>query len=263
MTNPFSNPCSTLVRLLGAGGLEILKKMPRLILCIAILIAAACTHTGCLIETETAIKPDPKVDPRLAGVWQIAEKLPHEIRGERDEDDIGVNGYIILAPLENNDGSIDESTLMGIAVDRFGRNAESQFPDMYVSTRKHKGRNLMLICLADYEKEKANQGGKAFKNWVIDYEFNKKGELFLRFWYIDDFEEMQKAHPMKSERSKQPFSPITLKGDEKALLDFYTDPKIRAQLTSMGKYQRLTPSKPNGSQQKEADKAAESKPKTE
>lgn len=215
--------------------------MPRLHPYLVLLVAAEFTLAGCLIETETAIKPDPKVNPRLAGVWKITEKLPHEIRGDRDEDDIGVYGYIILAPLENPDGSIDESTLKGLAFDSFERDSESKFPEMFVSTRRHKGHNLMLVRLADYEKEKVGEGEMTFKNWVLDYEFNDGGELFLRFWYLDDFEEMLKVHPMKFDHPKKPFAPITLKGDEKALLDFYSDPKIRSLLISLGKYQRLAP----------------------
>jgi len=63
--------------------------------------------SGCLLDYETAVTPDPKADPRLEGVWQITKKLPKQIRSERDEDDIGVKGYIIFA-------MVDEGTYKGI-----------------------------------------------------------------------------------------------------------------------------------------------------
>lgn len=228
------------------------KAMPRFSIRFLLPLVAAFTLPGCLIDTETAIRSDPKVDPRLAGVWQITDKLPHEVRGDRDEDDIGVNGYIIFSPLENPNGEVDESTLKGIAIDRFERDSKSEFPEMLVSTRKHNGHNLMLVRLPDYEKEEAKEGETTFKNWVLDYEFNEAGELFLRFWHVDNFAEMQEVHPMKFASSQQPFAPITLMGDENALLDFYTDPKIRALLTSMGKYRRLTPGEASNRKQPSA-----------
>ena len=212
--------------------------------------------SGCLLETETSIKPDPKVDPRLEGVWQVTAKLPSEIRGDRDEDDIGVNGYIIIAPLENVDGTTDATSFMALAFDGFERDGATKFPEMFVSTRKHKGYNFLLVRLADHEKEKVEEGEVTFKNWVVDYDFNKAGELFLRFWSAEDFEELQKAHPMKFDHVKQPFAPITLKGDEAELLNYYTDPKVRALLTSMGKYRRLVPAKTPNSEQDGADQPA-------
>jgi hypothetical protein len=197
--------------------------------------------SGCLLETETAITSDPKVDPRLEGVWQITPKQPNEVRGDRDEDDIGVYGYIIIAPLKNLDGTIDPTTFKAFAIDSFERDSSNDFPEMFISTRKHKGRDLLLVRLADNEKAKAEPGNPSFKNWVLDYEFSKSGDLFLRFWIVDDFEELQAARPMKFDHAKQPFSPITIKGDEASLLDYYTDPKVRALLTSLGKYRKLMP----------------------
>jgi hypothetical protein len=112
------------------------------------------------------------------------------------------------------------------------------------------------VRIADHEKEKADDGELTFKNWVVDYEFNESEELFLRFWFVDDFDEIQKAHPMKFDQVDQPFAPITLKGDEDALLDFYTDPKVRSLLTSMGKYRRLVPHKTPKREQGGADQPA-------
>ena len=208
-----------------------------------LMFSLASLLSGCLLQTETGIKPDPEVDPRLEGVWQITAKLPTEIRGDRDEDDIGVYGYIIIAPLENVDGTTDATSFMALAFDDFARDGATRFPEMFVSTRKHKGHNLLLVRLADHEKEKVKEGDVTYKNWVLDYEFNKAGELFLRFWSAEHFEELQKAHPMKFDYVKQMFAPVTLKGDEAELLNYYTDPKVRALLTSMGKYRRLVPKK--------------------
>ncbi|MGE9269370.1 MAG: hypothetical protein ACQKBU_01090, partial [Verrucomicrobiales bacterium] len=70
-------------------------------------------------------------------------------------------------------------------------------------------------------------------------------------------------HPMKFDYSNESFSPVTLTGDGKALLEFYTDPKIRALLTSMGRYQRLAPSEQYNRAQCSTDQSAtapESKP---
>lgn len=217
--------------------------MFRLASILLVLAAILVGFTGCLLETETAIKPDLKIDPRLEGVWQITAKLPEEIRSERDEDDIGVRGYIIFAPLEIPGAGIDASTYKALAFDSFKRDDPSKFPEMFVSTRNHKGHDFLLVRLADHEKTKVKEGEMKFKNWVVDYEFGQKGELFLRFWSAEDFDELQKVHPMESAHVERPFAPITLKGDEDKLLDYYSDPKVRALLTSMGKYRKLQPSK--------------------
>ncbi len=222
--------------------------MPVLITTIAITLAAMFGLSGCLLETETAIKPDPKVDARLEGVWQIAGKLPSEVRGDRDEDDIGVYGYIIIAALEGRD-----DTFKALAFDSFEADTPSKFPEMLISTRKHKGHNLLLVRLADHEKESAEDGEMTFKNWVVDYEFNMSGELFLRFWFADDFDELQNAHPMKFDQVNQPFAPITLKDDEASLLKYYSDSKVRTLLTSMGKYRRLVPQNNRNREQGDAD----------
>jgi hypothetical protein len=191
--------------------------------------------TGCLIETETAITPDPKADPRLEGVWKRTEKLPGEVRGDRDGDDIGVNGYLMVAALAGEDGTAYKA----LAFDSFERDTPSTFPEMIVSTRKHKGHNYMLVSLTEDEKKKADAGDGTLKNWVVDYEFDERGDLFLRFLLMDDLDEILKAHPMESKRLDGSFAPATLRGDEKELLDFYSDPKVRALLVSMGKYERL------------------------
>ena len=191
--------------------------------------------SGCLIETETAITADPKADSRLEGVWKRSEKLPDEVRGERDGDGMGVCGYLIFAALEGEDGSAYKA----LAMDRFERDSSFVFPEMIVSTRKHKGHNYLLVSLTEDEKEKADDGDSTFKNWVVDYEFDEKGDLFLRFLSGDDLDEILKEHPMDFKQVNEPFAPATLQGDEAALLDFYSDPKVRALLTSMGKYEKL------------------------
>ncbi len=201
----------------------------------AFLLIGSLSLVGCLIETETAITPDPKADPRLDGVWKRAEKLPDEVRGERDEDDIGVGGYLIFAALEGEDGAAYKA----LALDSFERDSSFDFPEMIVSTRKHKGHNYLLVSLTEDEKEKADDGDSTFKNWVVDYEFDEKGDLFLRFLFGDDLDEILKEHPMEFKQVNESFAPATLQGDEAALLDFYSDPKVRALLTSMGKYERL------------------------
>ncbi len=87
-----------------------------------ILAAAAFGFAGCLIETETAIKPHAKVDPRVEGVWRITGKLPDEIRNHRDEDGIGVHGYIIIAPMDGY-----QDTYKALAFDRFTPDTPSKF----------------------------------------------------------------------------------------------------------------------------------------
>ncbi len=84
--------------------------------------------SGCLLDYETAVTPDPKADPRLEGVWQITKKVSKEIRSDRDEDDIGVKGYIIFAKL-------DEGTYKGIMFDEFERDSPSKFPEVLVLRR--------------------------------------------------------------------------------------------------------------------------------
>jgi len=93
--------------------------------------------SGCLLDYETAVTPDPKADPRLEGVWQITKKLPKQIRSERDEDDIGVKGYIIFA-------MVDEGTYKGIMFDEFERDSPSKFPEVLVSTKNYQGHSLLL-----------------------------------------------------------------------------------------------------------------------
>lgn len=193
--------------------------------------------TGCLIETETAITPDPKADPRLEGVWKRAEKLPDEVRGDRDEDGIGVKEYLMLAALAGEDGMAYKA----LAFDSFERETPNPFPEMIVSTRKHKGHNYLLVSLTEDEKKKADDGDSTLKNWVVDYEFDEKGDLFLRFLFGEDLDEILKEHPMDYKQVNESFAPATLQGNEAALLGFYSDPKVRTLLTSMGKYERLKP----------------------
>lgn len=210
--------------------------MKNLLLHLATTLISGFLLSGCLIETETAITPDPKADLRLEGVWKRTEKLPGEVRGERDEDDIGVGGYIIFAALQGEDGAAYKA----LALDSFERDSSFDFPEMIVSTRKHKGHNYLLVSLTEDEKKKSDDGEATLKNWVVDYEFDEQGDLFLRFLFIDDLDEILKAHPMKFKQGeKQFFSPAMLQGDEAELLDFYSDPKIRALFASMGKYEKL------------------------
>jgi len=200
----------------------------------ATLLISICL-SGCLIETETAITPDPMADPRLEGVWKRAEKVPDEVRGDRDEDDIGVGGYLIFAALAGEDGAAYKA----LALDSFERDSSCDFPEMIVSTRKHKGHDYLLVSLTEDEKKKADDGDSTFKNWVVDYEFDEKGDLFLRFLSGEDLDEILKEHPMDFKQVNESFAPATLQGDEAVLLGFYSDPKVRALLTSMGKYEKL------------------------
>src|SRR5688572_30534474 len=181
--------------------------------------------SGCLLDYETALTPDPRADSRLEGVWQITKKSSEETRSERDRDDIGVQGYIIFAKL-------DDATYKGIMFDKFERDSPSKFPEVIVSTKQYSGHSLLLVRLADYEKAKVKKGEMSFKNWLVDYELNQKGELFLRFLSAEDFDQLQEAHRMKFEGQNKPFAPVTLKGSEEEILKFYQDPKVRALLTS-------------------------------
>jgi hypothetical protein len=199
-------------------------------LLLAVLIALAVS--GCLLEYETAITPDPKADPRLEGVWQITEKVPKEVRSDRDHVDVGVHGHIIFAKL-------DEGTYKGIMFDSFEKDSPSKFPEVLVSTKKYLGHSLLLVRRPEYEKARSNEGDLKFKNWLADYEFNQRGELFLRFLSAEDLGELEEAHPMKFGHENKPFAPVTLKRSEEEILKFYGDPNVRALLTSCGKYQKL------------------------
>ena len=200
--------------------------------------------SGCLIVHEARIEPDSKVDPRLEGVWQITGKLHEEIRSERDQDDIGVNGYLIFAPLENIDGSIDKTAYKLLAIESYERDTRSNLPDLFVSTRRHGDHSYLLIRAPDYVRAEAPDDVLFEYYWLVDYEFNGDGELFLRFLFVDDFDEIQKARSIAfDDKGGIGFHPIILKGDQKQILDIYSDPKIRDLLTSMGKYQRLKPLK--------------------
>ena len=123
--------------------------------------------------------------------------------------------------------------------DEFERDSPSKFPEVLVSTKNYQGHSLLLVRLPDYEKAKVKKGDMSFKNWLVDYEFNKNGELFLRFLSVEDFDELQEAHRMSFDHENKPFAPVTLKGSEEEILKFYGDPKVRALLTSCGKYQKL------------------------
>jgi hypothetical protein len=209
-----------------------LKVMKPVLIRLLLAVLIALGVSGCLLDYETAITPDPKADPRLEGVWQISKKAPKEVRSDRDHDDIGAYGYIIFAKL-------DEGTYKGIMFDRFERDSPSKFPEVLVSTRKYQGHSLLLVRRPEYEKARSNEGDIQFKNWLVDYEFNQRGELFLRFLSAEDLDELREAHPMRFEHEDKPFATVTMKGSEEEILKFYGDPKVRALLTSCGKYQKL------------------------
>ncbi|MEM9081855.1 MAG: hypothetical protein AAGC74_14320 [Verrucomicrobiota bacterium] len=203
--------------------------------------------TSCLLEHEHPISPDPAIDPRLEGVWQFTPKEADEIRNERDEDDLGVGGYLIISRIDHPELEHDPRTYKVIAIDHTltSRNSETTiFPEMFISTRRHNERNLLLVRLAPSELKKAKKEPhlmRSFKNWTIEYDFDEQGCLFLRFFIASDLEELMNRHPLDIHVSKEPFGPATIQNSEKELLEFYTDPKLLPFLTSLGKYRKLTP----------------------
>lgn len=214
---------------------------------LAALIACVIPLTSCWIQHEIAIQPDPKVDPRLEGVWQITHAQQEEGRGDRDDDDLGVQGYIIFS-------KVDETTYKCIAIDDMDKDSEGKLPDMLVTTKEHKKHHFLNTRLTDYELAKEAEEGKTsgVKYLLLDYEFTKAGELILRYLDAGDFGKADKLHPIKSssegDKPASPGGPVgfsarDLKGNEAQLLDFYSDPKVRALFTSFGKYQKLRPAK--------------------
>ena len=87
---------------------------------------------------------------------------------------------------------------------------------------------------------------KSGNDWAFDYEFNAKGELFLRVFPQDDeVTDLLKMQSIKFEEEEFSFGPskgkgpIVLKDTEQRILDFYTSPELRALLMSFGKYRQL------------------------
>lgn len=196
-------------------------------------VASCIFVPGCLIQHSKPIKSDATVDPRLEGVWVCQEKLPEEIRTEGDSSDVGVSGYLIFA-------RVDDDTYKVMAIDSFEKEeANIVMPEMLVSTRKYQQYTFISVRLPENEKEKAKKekGGTPFKNWLLDYEIDSKGQLFLR--YIDTMDKVLAAHPVKFETKEGGFEPVTMTGSEEEILNLYSDPKVRALFASCGKYRKL------------------------
>lgn len=205
-----------------------MKKLSRL----SLAGVLAFLLSGCLVEYEAVIKPDPKVDSRLEGVWQIMEKKPEEIKTDRDDmDNLGIQGYLVL-------GKLDDATLRAVLIDHFEKDREAGIGEYLVSSREYKGHTFLMVT-PPREDQKKKPGGVAGKNCLADYEIDKEGHLFVRFLYIEDFAKAIQVHPMKYKQPRGDFAPIILRGSEEEILDFYADPKVRALFTSGGKYQKL------------------------
>jgi hypothetical protein len=194
--------------------------------------ASCIILSGCLVEHSNPIKTDAKVDPRLEGVWVIQEKTEDEIHTDGDASDIGAQSYLIFA-------KVDEGTYRVLAIDSFEKEEENNVFEMLASTRKHLQHDFLSARLPKHLKKKVGEGEMTSHDWLVDYKIDSKGQLFLRYFHIEDFAEVQAVHPMTCVLPDQPFGPLTLTGSEEEILKLYSDPKVRALFTSCGKYRKL------------------------
>lgn len=79
------------------------------------LVLVPLPFTSCLVSVENQIEPDEMIDKRLVGVWtcvpiyddpELQAKMEEEAfdsGNHREEDDIGLNGYLVFG--DSDDGS--------------------------------------------------------------------------------------------------------------------------------------------------------------
>lgn len=205
------------------------------------LVILPLSFTSCLVSVESPIEPDKAVDKRLIGVWTCVpiyddpevrakkEEEAFDSGNHREEDDIGLNGYLVFG--ESDDGSLEIVGIEGFRGEALiikGRRAK---------TRAFGGRNYLLFELED-ELPKENPSKSA--RFVVEYSILEDGTLRLWFLYIDGLEEAVAAHPSEFMITQDSVFPgATLKGSSDEVLQFYSDPKVANLMCSAGRYQKL------------------------
>lgn len=197
--------------------------------------------TSCLVSVESPIEPDEAVDERLVGVWTCVpiyddpevrakkEEEAFDSGNHREEDDIGLNGYLVFG--ESDDGSLEIVGIEGFRGEPLiikGRRAK---------TRAFGRRNYLLFELED---ELAKENPPKLSKFVMEYAILQDGSLRLWFLYIDDLKEAVAAHPSEFTITQDSVFPgATLKGSSDEVLQFYSDPKVADLMSSAGRYQKL------------------------
>jgi len=190
---------------------------------------------SCIVQHTAEITPDPEVDKRLQGVWRI---IPNT---EDDDDefasDLGIQNFIIFS-------KVAKDQYKCLMVDHMEEGTKSTFPETIVSTKKHKGVNMLLFKLDTHEREEmerdAEDGELLIENFIICYTIDKEGVLSLKFIDGENFEKIVKMKNLKFAASEGiGFTPLQIEGDEDLILDLYTDPEVLKLMESFGKYKKV------------------------
>jgi len=199
--------------------------------------------SSCLVDVESQIEPDAEVDKRLVGVWvcvpihedstvrKEAEEKAFEEENYREEDDIGINDYLIF-------GDSGEGALEILGVEKFSSDGPSIIKGRRAKTRSFEGRNYLLFELEDEENDDEKPAKSA--KFVIEYAILDDGSLRLWFLYIDTLEEILAIHKMEVVLDNEgQFGGATIRGSSDELLKFYSDPKVAKLMLSAGRYKKL------------------------
>ena len=195
---------------------------------------------SCFVGVENQITPDKEVDKRLVGVWTCVPL--HETKAEadkafeneagREDDDIGINGYIII-------GDTGRETLELVGIENFDpRDGATLIKGRNARTRKHKNRNYLLFDMGDVGSDRG-QDDAVMAHYVLEYAFLDDGSLRMWFLYVDNLKEVFGQHQMEVEIENRPFGLVTIKGTSQQILDFYSDEKVLSLMSSCGRYQKL------------------------
>ena len=199
--------------------------------------------SSCLAYVESQIEPDVEVDKRLVGVWvcvpihedpsvrKEAEEKAFEEENYREDDDIGINGYLIF-------GDSGEGTLEILGVEGFSSDGPLIIKGRRAKTRSFEGRNYLLFELEDEENDDEKPAKSA--KYVIEYAILDDGSLRLWFLYFDALEEILAIHKMEVVLNNEgQFGGATIRGSSDELLKFYSDPKVAKMMLSAGRYKKL------------------------
>lgn len=208
---------------------------------IGALVVLPLSITSCLVSVESQIEPDETVDKRLIGVWTCVpiddnpelqakrEEAASDAGNYREEDDIGLNGYLIF-------GESDDGTLEILGIEGF-RGEPLIIKGRRAKTRAFGGRNYLLFEL---EGETTEEIPPISARFVVEYSILDDGSLRLWFLYIDSLEEAVASHKIEHvAHQDSPFGGATLKGSSDELLQFYSDPKVARLMPSAGRYRKL------------------------
>jgi len=197
-------------------------------------LVASALLSSC-VGIDNQIAADELVDERLIGVWKIVRRSPDEVidtESPRYEDDFGVYEAIII-------GRADDSTLILVAIDGFSESGAHITGHFSVKTREHEGKRFLLLEMLPFGVPHPDDDWE-WSNYVMEYEINENGDLFI--WCIDPdmFDGETDLPPLPYRIEGEGFGQsmhITATADE--VLEFLVDPRVSEHMISVGKYRKM------------------------